>query len=442
VAPAIADVTSKEGEAALDRLTEKFGDQSELIRFMLLEGRDFGGEAAIVLQNLVKNSNALAGTMLESFRVSSLQGEGLMFASGMALGDALQMSAETRMLVSQMKDVIAAQDKVAETKTLQKLFKLEKPEQVTPAQRAFAAGIRTPEGKTALSDEALLTALRDLGGKQALAAYDEKPINWKDYLNRIQGVPWFAGVLGSLGFIKDLLTQLPTSLGLVIGGLIAGRAVLKGLLPKVGAGVAAGRFGTGMGSFAGGATRNIARQGLARRALAGAGRQMMVRGLGAGVLGTGVAAAAIYSFTQQARGWVEGWKNAGEILSKVDDKPISILERFSASVGQAMENLTLGALSAGDVAKGQTGIQKWVYDKLFKGFEDPVTVPHGEATSEGGAASPPSTVSPKRAAMAGVPAGGSAKATASISQGKLVLEVSNWEDVLAESQLNLAAHVG
>ena len=98
---------------------------------------------------------------------------------------------------------------------------------------------------------------------------------------------------------------------------------------------------------------------------------------------------------------------------------------------ERVERARAALLEGGKLALGGAGA------KVFDTAE-------GNAKNNADRASPPSTSLPPRAAIAGTPAKGarSASATASLSGGHLILEVSNWEDVLAESQHNMAALAG
>ena len=90
---------------------------------------------------------------------------------------------------------------------------------------------------------------------------------------------------------------------------------------------------------------------------------------------------ATHLLLSQATGWIDGWKNAGEILGKASGAPLTNLEKMAGGVGQAMENLTFCMLKASEVAKGETGIQKFFYNLIAKPFEtsDADLIAQGEA---------------------------------------------------------------
>jgi len=456
---------SDERKAFVEKMTTDFGSEGELIVNMMKSGRLQTAEGLLTFQEVVKGSTKLQGSMLENMRVMALEGPQQLLAMGLDFGKALKMTAESNFMADKLSDIAKG-----EPGAVERLFsgKGEK----TAAQKKLIAEL---QAKPEMSRQEMMQKFYTTPGAEALtkeaakeAGVTEK--DWKDYVKG-KGVGWFLGVTNILNTIGAFLSKMPTALGLVIAGLVM-RKGMGSAIP--GAGRAAGRFGAGMG------TRDIGGGGRFGRAGAAMGKGM--RATRGALNTTGGAMAATYLLTSQVTGWVEGWNKAGEILGKAEEH-VTTTDRLAAGLGQAMENLSMGMLKAEDVAKGETGIQKFFYNLIAKPFETsdadliaqgeagqkkkmaddqkrqalfaaqkadpafkhittPVVADEAEAQAKGG--TPGSTSVPKPSAAAGQRSGGakSGKATASISGGHLILEVSNWEDVLAGSLHNLSANAG
>jgi len=321
-------------------------------------------------------------------------------------------------------------------------------------------------------------------------------------LNVIAGI--MGTMAGTLGLVLAAVIGGGLVAGLIPGGglIKRGAQAVAGFAGKgfkaAGTGLLAARAGIGKGFKAAGEGLKAARGGVATAArgrFGGIASRIGIRGA-AKVLGP------IGVLTTQALAWKRGMDNAAEIMGKAEDA-IGPLERVAAGAAEAVSDLTFGIVDSSKLARGETALHRSQYARSFgrleadfaklakltgretiAGFGD-VNVSEEEqmkkqfehaqkmgwakagetlenykkriskpvqyraqerqAIKDAQIATPKTGSSdPARAAIAGIPAGagGAAKATGSISQGNLILEVSNWEDVLAESLHDLAANAG
>lgn len=411
--------STEAGEAYLQQLTERFGSQGEVIASMLRRGENLAEGGIWAFKGLVGESQALGSHMMETLRLASVEGSGLLMGLGIPLERAEAMRAETASLIAQMQALAGSQSEA----DIKKLFKLKPGEAVTEGQRKFAQKL------PGLSPKEMLRALRDMGGREA-AAMDltrtegAMEAEWKGMVEG-SGKGWFLGVTNLLGGIAGAIANLPSALAGVLGGL-ALRPLLGGLL-GAGAGAGAGAAAAGAGG-AGGA-------GL----MAGAGRVAMTAGR---------AMPAIWLATQ-AHAWLEGIAKADEILGK-DAMNVTNLEKAAAGAANAVSYMTFGLLDAQKIARAQYGFTptEETLDALGLSGGDPTTRMYQAQSVRQAEMAAPSQGSenvPSRGAAAPAMrgAGGAARGAGYLGTGgKLILEVSNWEDIMAESQLNMAANQG
>ncbi len=406
--------------ALITNMTERFGSEGELIVSMMEKGRLQTGKGLFAFQDIVKNSSALSASMLESMRVMALSGPSQLLAMGVDFNRALRMEAESNLMADKLQSIARG--------GTDKLFT---GDIISPEQSAL---IRELRDNPTMSREGMLRRFYATGGsvdaaKKAMGDADittGEP-EWKDYVSG-DGVGWFLGVTNVLGLVRDALTKMPVALGLVIAGLMS-----RGALGKMISG--------------------------------GLGGGKMTRGLG----GMAKTLGPIAVMTAQAFAWKEGWSNAAEIMGRSADA-IGPLERIAAGASNAVSQLTFGLVDAGRLARGETALQRALMpgqsfgeaatpeEKMKQEFEHSKKMGWTQATNlqefsdersakravheanmasatQGAAIAVPSQgkgESPKAGATP-APAGG-AIAKASISQGHLILDVVNWEDVLAQSQ--------
>jgi len=263
----------------------------------------------------------------------------------------------------------------------------------------------------------------------------------------------------------------------------------------------AGRLIKGSGELIKGSGGLI--KGAGGKLIKGAGGML---GKGAGLVGKlGLKALGPIAFlTEQAYAWTSGMKNAAKILGKTDVNALERvaagaanavshmtlgivdagkLARGETLLHKAAYETSFGMLEAGlsklaqltgketiagfgDVNVSKEAQMKKQYehaqkmgwskeDETLADYQARISKPRqvqaqeDQAVGDAEMATPTTGVAaPDRAAAAGAAAGGggggggAARATASVSQGNLILEVSNWESVLAQSQHDLAANTG
>ena len=302
------------------------------------------------------------------------------------------------------------------------------------------------------------------------------------------GSEWFAKALGMFTTMAGALGELPGSLAglmaLMYGPKMLGKA--GGMLAKPGRAIGGAFKG------AGGAAMKIP--------------GMKMAGKAAGIAGKGLGAAAkflgpIAAVTMAAYAYQDAFFKAGKILGK-NEEDVTNLERTTVGAAAAINGILLGIPelifgpdTVKNIASGLTKPADWLSDLIFGGDDDVakgkpsdeemyqaarkrggsalemsqaewnaqnaakrdegVKVPPTEtdaatAVQASGAAAEEATAlptqgsdsPPKTAAPPAAGSGASARATASTSGGRLILEVENFDAIMAQVQNDQTAISG
>jgi hypothetical protein len=452
-----AAVAKGEGHKYLNEIIEKFGSEGELIAHMMRKGTLMSSGNLFAMRDLVKSSSALQSEMMESFRVSALAGPGQLLARGVGLDDAMRMVAESRMIADKLAVIGAGGDP-------SEVFK-DAEQEKSPETQALIAKLRDKDKPMTRAE--MVREFYKMGGagdiaedlKKETGAGESKQQPWEKYVGKTKGAGWFAGITNSFKVIAGLLGQLPVAFAVTVGALMArqglGRALGNIGLPGRGAG-AISRGG------------RMARMGGAARGMAG--------GAAAG------AAAGLVIY-----GMVDAFTEALDKSVELFGKDPGLKNTLGVWSGKMLEKLSLGMMSFTDEElKGlATGALEsritWFGDKLgdaymagvdwaIKGGEmlkdfsakveetSGVSVPEHERNTmqnlyawftqhqrgAGWQAPGTETVTPGSATVAettGTVAGDvTARGTGHTSGRSLILEVENWEPLLAEGQMAVAGN--
>jgi hypothetical protein len=457
----------------LAELTRDFGAEGELIAHMLQKGNLMSSGNLFAFQNIVKSSTKLQQSMMEDMRVAAVSGPNALLSMGVGFEDAMRMVAESRMIA----DKLSAISNTTGQQAVTKMFKGRE------GDKEVAGLVKALRDKDKpMSRTEMVAAFYKMGGAGGIAedlkteAEAAKQQPWEKYVSSVEGAGWFAGVANSLKVMGSLLGQLPLALAGVLGGLLLrgplGRMLGNFGVPGTGGG--GGRLGRAAGRAAGGIGRAA---GAAGRAVGGAARAV-------GPMAGGVVAGLAIS------DMVHNAFTAMSEATKLFGKEATIKDAFGVWAGKTLEHLSLGFISftpdelkglasgalktpltvLGDMLGNMMGTTGPETDDAKLRAEYEYAKAQGYKSAEGGftgfraakrqkqakaamaaakgksektrQATTPKTMPTDQASVgaqeaAGASAGGVATATGSVSGGSLILEVSNWEDVFAQTQNDL-----
>ncbi len=455
---------SDDKAAYLAKLTDDFGSEGELIASMLERGTLNTQTGLFAFENIVKGSTKLQSSMLENMRITALTGPQELMAMGVDFGKALRMEAESNLMADKLQAIARGDQGAAE-----KLFTGDKR---TEEQNSLIAELKKdPQmGRVAMLKKFYTTGGADEIAEKAMEGSTVGDPEWKRYVSGKDGLGWFLGMTNIMTAMSDLIRKMPSAFGLVLGGLI----LRKMMTPGMGAGGVGGML-----------------KGAGGRVTAGLGSAAKILGPLA------VIGAQIYA-------WGDGMSRAAEIMGK-SENAVTLLDRVAAGAANAVSQLTLGIVDAGKLARGETLLQRGIYaasaglmekglgligrmkeSGTFLGFGDAnvsegkrteqefenakkmgwttagtlaeytaessdarkvFDAQHAEAKGKEEVSVPTqgkgeSTPEISTAASAGSGGSASARATASTSGGRLILEVENFDAVLAQVQNDQTALQG
>lgn len=459
-------------------IREQYGAAGEEVEHLIKSTGLRGAEAFFTFENLVRGSSEMQSNMMETLRMSAFQGPGALMGFGLDMGEALRMTNQMDLMATKLNAVAAGSKD-----SLKNLFGKDvdlKDEKV----KAFAKTLgEMGPATTVAQKQAMYTEYLGAGGIAEPMPGEAAGDILEKLLADTEGTGWFLTMSSMANVVKTFFASFPfAKTALVLGSLSLLRPALFKLLKAGGAGALLSRGAT---------------------AVAGAGGRMAMMAGRAGVVGlalytVGAGIKSLFDAADFGDMFQEGQAGFGAYLGVWAG---SMLNKFGAGFSkEEIKKLALGThkgklTAVGDafydfyekwwldadyvggftnalkrLGAGMAGIIKeaWLNTKAAFGFGDEDRIKRvreglltggpgptspeaavfdtqeGDATTRADAAAPGSTSLPPRAAIAGTPARGSrsARATASLSGGHLILEVSNWEDVLAESQHNMAALAG
>jgi hypothetical protein len=415
-------VAENRTEEHIAELTERFGSQGEVIAHMLERGTLLSETNLFAFKDLVSESSALQSHMLEMFRTTGRMED--MLAYGIGLEAASRMKVEREMLVDQLRAV----QKGAGDEALRTLFKLKPEQPVTPEMRGFATELR----KGDMTDEQMLSKLRSLGGRIGGIAGEAIEVGKKDWRAYVDGggLGWFAGITGILNTIAASIKELPSGIVGVLGGLALAKAV--GVGPLAGAGAA--------GAGAAGALKTGA--GAAARLALPVAAAATVGAMFTNMMSSFDETVRLFGESADAKKLVGMW--AVGMLDSISfwDRDYTDEEKKGIVTGQRKSFLT----SYADYLFDRPGMQEYREEEMDRASRRArgMVTEKIRADKAAGVAIP-STRGGDEAPVSAAPdpaPGGAASAVGSLQQGNLILEVTNWENVLAESQHNMAANIG
>jgi hypothetical protein len=342
--------------------------------------------------------------MLEMFRTTGRMED--MLAYGIGLEAASRMKVEREMLVDQLRAV----QKGAGDEALRTLFKLKPEQPVTPEMRGFATELR----KGDMTDEQMLSKLRSLGGRIGGIAGEAIEVGKKDWRAYVDGggLGWFAGITGILNTIAASIKELPSGIVGVLGGLALAKAV--GVGPLAGAGAA--------GAGAAGALKTGA--GAAARLALPVAAAATVGAMFTNMMSSFDETVRLFGESADAKKLVGMWA-----VGMLDS--ISFWDFLTSYADYLFDRPGMQEYREEEMDRASRRARGMVTEKIRADKAAGVAIPSTRGGDE----------APVSAAPDPAP-GGAASAVGSIQQGNLILEVTNWENVLAESQHNMAANIG
>jgi hypothetical protein len=412
------------GEEHLKKLANDLGSEGEIIANMLSSGTLQSSDNLFAFEKAVQNSSALSSMMLDSMRASAAGGDvGQLLAKGLSIQDAQYMVAEADLLQAKIVKLQKGGD--AEAAAMFGDNWQEDEEAVKFVEKSRKKGARSGE---------LSRDFYKMGGagkteaarKLAAEAAGDTQEPWEKFVSANDAAGWMVGMLNATKTIPELLNSLPLSLGAVIGAIMT-RGVLGKLLknlPLPGMSKGPSYGGTGMG---GGMKGMGGMKGIAK---------MMGK---AGLVGLAISAVA---------GFGMGMAQASEIFQGID---VGAAEYAAAGIGGAVNMLTMGLIDTADAAHTAMDLGGWV--KSGFGFNDPLAKTDSDSELDMDAVAKqraflrergklPAASNAKNATSdtSGKSGGddvssGGAQATGSLSGSSLILEVSNWDSIYAQSVL-------
>jgi len=430
IAAQFAETEGEEREAFLANIRESMGPEGEIIANMLEQGTFTDEQNLFALEEMLKNSSVVQQHILESIREAAASGN-IEAARQAGFRVGVDNIGKIDRLFQEQALLSANIEKMRAGGTV-KGMALEKSEE----GRAFLQRLRNPEPGQRMSNREAQLEFMKLSGvgdteeiSKAVKEGEEKVPEYKKFIDEVgMEKGWARGVANSLNVIPGLLNELPMKLGTVLGGLLAtkvlGRALGNIAMPKIGRipkppkGVTPpkGMLKTG-GKLLGGVARKAALPL--------------------------TAAMTIYDA-------ISSPEKARELFGE-DASAMDMLGVFGA---KSFDALTLGLTGMDDekmkaMARGShQGVATMLGDALFAAYDK---YKHGnivledakrKETATRSVTSPktrPADQAPPAESVKSEVSSSSASAQGHISGNNLILEVTNWESVFAQTQNNLTS---